>query len=130
MDESFQGTKGTAYLSAGNHGILKDWKGNVLYDHDRKDQPNPYQVEHDQLWAALFNGEYKFADAENAATSTMTAIMGRYATYSGKPLTWDEALNGQVDLMPETLAWDAMPKVLPGPDMYYPHAIPGKTKVV
>ena len=130
VDESFQGTKGTAYLSAGNHGILKDWKGNVLYDHDRKDQPNPYQVEHDQLWAALFNGEYKFADAENAATSTMTAIMGRYATYSGKPLTWDEALNGQVDLMPETLAWDAMPKVLPGPDMYYPHAIPGKTKVV
>lgn len=130
VDESFQGTKGTAYLSAGNHGILKDWKGNVLYDHDRKDQPNPYQVEHDQLWAALFNGEYKFADAENAAKSTMTAIMGRYATYSGKPLTWDEALNGQVDLMPETLAWDAMPKVLPGPDMYYPHAIPGKTKVV
>lgn len=130
VDESFQGTKGTAYLSAGNHGVLKDWKGNVLYEHDRKNQPNPYQVEHDQLWATLFNGEYKFADAENAANSTMTAIMGRYATYSGKPLTFEEALNGQVDLMPETLAWDAMPKVLPGADMYYPHAIPGKTKVV
>jgi len=130
VDESFQGTKGTAYLSAGNYGTLKDWKGNVLYDHDRKNQPNPYQVEHDQLWATLFNGEYKFADAENAANSTMTAIMGRYATYSGKPLTFEEALNGQVELMPEKLAWDAMPKVLPGADMYYPHAIPGKTKVV
>ncbi|UZD21315.1 Gfo/Idh/MocA family oxidoreductase [Algoriphagus halophytocola] len=130
VDESFQGTKGTAYLSAGNHGVLKDWKGNVLYEHDRKNQPNPYQVEHDKLWAALFNGEYKFADAENAAKSTMTAIMGRYATYSGKPLTWDEALNGQVDLMPETFAWDAMPKVLPGDDGYYPHAVPGKTKVI
>lgn len=130
VDESFQGTKGTAFLSAGNYGTLKDWKGNVLYEHDRKNQPNPYQVEHDQLWATLFNGDYKFADAENAANSTMTAIMGRYATYSGKPLTFDEALNGQVDLMPETLAWDAMPKVLPGADGYYPHAIPGKTKVV
>ncbi|MEB2778807.1 Gfo/Idh/MocA family protein [Algoriphagus persicinus] len=130
VDESFQGTKGTAYLSAGNYGTLKDWKGNVLYDHDRKNQPNPYQVEHDQLWATLFNGDYKFADAQNAAHSTMTAIMGRYATYSGKPLTFEEALNGQVDLMPETLAWDAMPKVLPGADMYYPHAIPGKTKVI
>ncbi|TXE14238.1 Gfo/Idh/MocA family protein [Algoriphagus aquimarinus] len=130
VDESFQGTKGTAYLSAGNYGTLKDWKGNVLYDHDRKNQPNPYQVEHDQLWATLFKGDYKFADAENAANSTMTAIMGRYATYSGKPLTFEEALNGQVELMPEKLAWDAMPKVLPGADMYYPHAIPGKTKVV
>ncbi|REG77561.1 Gfo/Idh/MocA family protein [Algoriphagus antarcticus] len=130
VDESFQGTKGTAYLSAGNYGTLKDWKGNVLYEHDRKNQPNPYQVEHDQLWATLFNGDYKFADAENAANSTMTAIMGRYATYSGKPLTFDEALNGSIDLMPETLAWDAMPKVLPGADGYYPHAIPGKTKVV
>ncbi|MCE7055984.1 Gfo/Idh/MocA family oxidoreductase [Algoriphagus sp. AGSA1] len=130
VDESFQGTKGTAFLSAGNHGILKDWKGNMLYDHDRKNQPNPYQVEHDLLWEAIVNGEYKYADAENAAKSTMTAIMGRYATYSGKPLTWDEALNGQIDLMPETLAWDAMPKVLPGDDGYYPHAIPGKTKVI
>lgn len=130
VDESFQGTKGTAYLSAGNHGTLKDWKGNVLYNHDRNNQPNPYQVEHDQLWETLFNGDYKFADAENAAHSTMTAIMGRYATYSGKPLTFDEALNGQVNLMPDTLAWDAMPKVLPGPDGYYPHAIPGKTKVI
>ncbi|MFC5626676.1 Gfo/Idh/MocA family protein [Algoriphagus winogradskyi] len=130
VDESFQGTKGTAYLSAGNYGILKDWKGNMLYEHDRKNQPNPYQVEHDQLWAALFAGEYKFADAQNAANSTMTAIMGRYATYSGKPLTFDEALNGQIDLMPDTLAWDAMPKVLPGEDMFYPHAIPGKTKVI
>ncbi|PZX57874.1 Gfo/Idh/MocA family protein [Algoriphagus chordae] len=130
VDESFQGTKGTAYLSAGNYGTLKDWKGNVLYEHDRKNQPNPYQVEHDQLWATLFNGEYKFADAENAANSTMTAIMGRYATYSGKPLTFDEAINGTVDLMPDTLAWDALPKVLPGADGYYPHAIPGKTKVV
>lgn len=130
VDESFQGTKGTAYLSGGNQGTLKDWKGNILFDHDRKNQPNPYQVEHDQLWATLFKGDYKFADAENAANSTMTAIMGRYATYSGKPLTFEEALNGQVELMPETLAWDALPKVLPGPDGYYPHAIPGKTKVV
>lgn len=130
VDETFQGTKGTAYLSAGNYGTLKDWKGNVLYDHDRKNQPNPYQVEHDKLWEVLFNGEYKFADADYAASSTMTAIMGRYATYSGKPLTYEEALNGTVDLMPETLAWDALPKVMPGPDMYYPHAIPGKTKVI
>ena len=130
VDETFQGTQGKAYLSAGNHGILTDWKGNVLYDHDRKNQPNPYQQEHDELWAALVKGEYKFADAENAAKSTMTAIMGRYATYSGKVMTWEESLNGKVDLFPDTLAWDAQPKLLPNADGYYPHAIPGKTKVI
>jgi predicted dehydrogenase len=130
VDETFQGTQGKAYLSAGNHGILTDWKGNVLYDHDRKNQPNPYQQEHDELWAALVKGEYKFADAENAAKSTMTAIMGRYATYSGKVMTWEDSLNGKVDLFPDTLAWDAQPKLLPNADGFYPHAIPGKTKVI
>ncbi|MDN3204216.1 Gfo/Idh/MocA family protein [Algoriphagus sediminis] len=130
VDETFQGTKGKAYLSAGNHGILTDWSGNSIYDHDRENNPNPYQQEHDELWAALVNGEYKFADAENAAKSTMTSIMGRYATYSGKVITWEEAMNGQVNLFPETLSWDAMPKIVPNEDGYYPHAIPGKTKVV
>ena len=130
VDETFQGTQGKAYLSGGNHGLLTDWKGKVLYDHDRTNQPNPYQQEHDELWATLVKGDYKFADAENAAKSTMTAIMGRYATYSGKVLTWEEALNGKVDLFPDTLAWDAAPKLLPNADGFYPHAIPGKSKVI
>lgn len=130
VDESFQGTKGKVFLSAGNHGNLTDYKGNALYTHDRDNNPNPYQVEHNELFAAIVAGEYKFADAENAAKSTMTAILGRYATYSGKVVTWDEALNSNVNLMPEKLAWDAMPKVLPNADGYYPFAIPGKTKVI
>ncbi|WP_194976200.1 Gfo/Idh/MocA family protein [Aquiflexum lacus] len=130
VDESFQGTKGKVFLSAGNHGNLTDYKGNALYTHERDNNPNPYQVEHNELFAAIVAGEYKFADAENAAKSTMTAIMGRYATYSGKVVTWDEALNSNVNLMPDKLAWDAMPKVLPNADGYYPFAIPGKTKVI
>ncbi|WP_373493695.1 Gfo/Idh/MocA family protein [Aquiflexum sp.] len=130
VDESFQGTKGKVFLSAGNHGNLTDYKGNALYTHDRENNPNPYQVEHNELFAAIVAGEYKFSDAENAAKSTMTAILGRYATYSGKVVTWDEALNSNVNLMPEKLAWDAMPKVLPNADGYYPFAIPGKSKVI
>lgn len=130
VDETFQGTKGKVYMSAGNHGTITDWKGNVLYDHNRENQPNPYQQEHDELWATLVKGEYKFADAENAAKSTMTSIMGRYATYSGKVITWDEAMNGQVNLFPDELSWDALPKILPNPDGYYPHAVPGKTQVI
>jgi len=117
-------------MSAGNHGEISDFKGNKIYSHNRENNPNPYQVEHDELFAAIVKGEYKFADAENGAKSTMTAILGRNATYSGKVITWDEALNSDINLMPNTLAWDAMPKVLPNADGYYPFAIPGKTKVI
>ncbi|SFW11745.1 Tat (twin-arginine translocation) pathway signal sequence [Sinomicrobium oceani] len=130
VDESFQGTKGRTFMHAGNHGVLWDAKGNELYKHNGEHNANPYQTEHNELFGAIVKGEYKFADAENAAKSTMTAIMGRYATYSGKIINWDEALNSEVELMPDTLDWNAMPKVVPGEDGYYPHAIPGKTKVI
>ena len=130
VDESFQGTKGRAYLSADNKGILSDYRGNIIYEHAGKGNRNPYQVEHDELFAAIDAGEFKFADAENAAKSTMTSLMGRYATYSGHLVKWDEALNSNVSLMPETFAWDALPKVLPNADGFYPYAIPGKTKVL
>ena len=130
VDESFQGTKGRVYLSADNIGRLTDYKGNVIYDHAGKGDPNPYQTEHDELFAAINAGQYKFADAERVAKSTMTSLLGRYATYSGHQVKWDEALNSNISLMPDTFAWDAKPKVLPNADGFYPVAIPGKTKVI
>jgi len=130
VDESFQGTKGRVYLSANNSAKLWDTKGNVMFNYAGKGDPNPYQTEHDELFAAIDKGEYKFADAERVAKSTMTAIMGRFATYSGKEVKWEDALNSQVNLMPDTLSWDAMPKILPDADGNYPYAIPGKSKVV
>jgi myo-inositol 2-dehydrogenase / D-chiro-inositol 1-dehydrogenase len=132
VDEQFLGTKGRID-SFGRNTILKPHKGAALYTHPndpKKPDGDPYQIEHDELFAAIAKGEYKFADAENGAKSTMTAIMGRMATYSGKMIKWDEAMNSQIDLFPDTLAWDAKPKILPGPDGYYPVAVPGKTVTV
>ncbi len=60
----------------------------------------------------------------------MTALLGRMACYSGQMLEWDAALNGQKDLFPERLAWDAPPKVLPDAKGYYPRALPGVTEVL
>lgn len=130
VDESFQGTKGRVYLSADNKGKIWGTRNKVIYEHMGKGDPNPYQTEHDELFAAISAGKYKFADAENAAKSTMTAILGRYATYSGQEIGWNEALNSEISLLPDTLAWDALPKVLPGENGFYPFAIPGKTKVI
>ncbi|MCY7358778.1 MAG: Gfo/Idh/MocA family oxidoreductase [Rudanella sp.] len=132
VDEQFLGTKGRID-SFGKNTALKTHKGQILFAHPydaKKPDGDPYQIEHDELFAAVAAGQYKFADAENGAKSTMTSIMGRMATYSGKLIKWDEAINSQIDLFPDTLAWDAKPKLLPGPDGYYPIAVPGKTVTV
>ncbi len=90
---------------------------------------DPYQQEHDDLFDAIRNNK-PYNEAEYGAFSSLTAILGRMCTYSGKEISWDEALNSKLDLMPERFEWDAQPKVLPGPDGIYPFAIPGKTVAV
>jgi len=125
VDETFFGTKGKAYLSAGNTGKLWDHQGNLLFNHPTKGQANPYQTEHDELFETISKGEYKHWDAEYGAKSTLTGIIGRYATYSGQVIKWDDALNANNSLMPETLAWDAKPKILPDENGLYPVAQPG-----
>ncbi len=86
-----------------------------------------HQIEHDDLFAALKNGA-TYNEADWAANSTMTAILGRMATYSGKIVKWDEALNSSLDLAPKSFAWDAPMPLQPGPDGLYACAIPGVTK--
>jgi myo-inositol 2-dehydrogenase/D-chiro-inositol 1-dehydrogenase len=130
VDESFQGTKGRIYLSAGNEAKIWDTKGNVLYNYSSKTNRNPYEVEHEELFDAVAKGEFKYADAERVAKSCLTAIMGRYATYSGKTITWKDALNADNSLFPDKLAWDAKPKLLPDENGLYPVPTPGKTKVI
>ncbi len=130
VDEAFVGTKGRIDSFDNKRTVLQDYAGGVIYHHNDKEDKNPYQVEHDRLFEAIAKGEYKYADAENGAKSTMTSIMGRMATYSGKMITWDEAINSDINLFPDRLAWDAMPKIVPGPDGHYPVAVPGKTQVI
>ena len=130
VDELFLGTKGKVEGIEKKSSALMGYNGQPIYSYAAKPTDNPYQIEHDELFEAIAKGEYKFADAERTAKSTMTAIMGRMATYSGKTVKWDEALNSQIDLFPEKLAWDAMPKILPDKDGIYPIAVPGKTIAV
>jgi len=121
VSEAFHGTSG----SAPSPGEIYNSAGETILKHDSSDDPNPYQQEHDELFAAINAGEYKYADAENGAIATMSAILGRMATYSGKVVTWEEAINSELDLMPETYAWDANPPVLPNPEGRYENPTPG-----
>lgn len=132
IGELIIGSKGRASTITGQTGqIITDLKGKRLWSYRRKEkEPNPFQVEHDVLFEAVAKGEFKCQDAEHGAKSTLTAIMGRMATYSGQLITWEEALNSNISLLPDKFAWDAMPKVLPDANGFYPVAVPGKTKAV
>jgi predicted dehydrogenase len=125
VDELFTGTKGKIMC---DDGVIADFKGNALYQFDKKGENNPYQTEHDELFAAIAKGEYKFAQAENGAKSTLTAIIGRLATYSGQEIEWDKALNSGLEIMPREYSFSATPPTVPNADGYYAIAVPGKTK--
>jgi hypothetical protein len=60
----------------------------------------------------------------------MTSILGRMATYSGKVLEWNDAINSQISLFPKELSWDADMPVKPDSNGYYPIATPGVTNVI
>jgi hypothetical protein len=124
--EHIVGTKGRA----DSNGMIVDLKGNSLYRHRGKDDPNPYQVEHDELFKAIRGEREVINDLENGAKSTLTSVMGRYATYSGQMVTWDEALNSTVQLMPAVVDWDDQPPTIPDANGQYPIAVPGLTKVI
>ncbi len=73
-------------------------------------------------------GEYTYADTERGVVATMTAILGRMATYSGQVVEWDQAVESDLDLMPPRLAWDEPPRVLPDAHGRYPIPTPGVTR--
>ncbi|HVW62469.1 MAG TPA: Gfo/Idh/MocA family oxidoreductase [Puia sp.] len=125
VDELLIGTKGRVYCDAAR---IVDNKGNVIYQFDKKTENQPYQNEHDELFAAIAKGEYKFWDAERGARSSMTSILGRMATYSGLNVEWDKAINSGINIMPTEYAFSATPPVLPNADGFYPVPQPGQTK--
>jgi predicted dehydrogenase len=127
VDELIMGTKGKIFCGAAH---IKDHAGNVLFQFDKKTENDPYQTEHDELFAAIAKGEYKFADAENGAKSTMCSVLGRMATYSGQVMDWDKTLASGISIMPKVFDWNAMPPTLPDADGNYPIAVPGKTKYI
>ena len=73
------------------------WKG------QKKDM---YQIEHDELFAAIRHGEV-INNGDRMMNSTMVAILGRTAAYTGKRITWEDMIKSTLDLAPEeTLKWD------------------------
>ena len=121
VSESVAGTAGSAYP-----GMIKDRAGKVVWRFRDKDN-NPYQTEHDRLYDFI-RTDTPNNDAVRTAEATLTSILGRMACYSGAEVTWDQAMNSDLDTLPKTLAWDADPGPKPGPDGMYPAPVPGAGK--
>jgi len=88
-----------------------------------------HETEWDDLLASVLAGR-PCNETDWVAGSTMTAILGRMATCSGKLVTWDEAVKSSLTDAPDRLAWDASALSRPNPDGVYPCAIPGVTRAV
>lgn len=82
---------------------------------------SPYDEEHVQLLRSIRRGE-PINDLRNVAHSTLTAIMGRMSAYTGKDVSWEQALNSQQSLLPANLTMDMR---LPVPAV----AMPGRTEL-
>ncbi|MCF0074865.1 Gfo/Idh/MocA family oxidoreductase [Dyadobacter sp. CY261] len=102
------GTKGSAMVNCARnvHEITgaNPWK----YEGVQNDM---YQTEHNELFASIRSGKL-INDGEFMAHSTLTAIMGRMAAYTGKRVTWNEALNSTEKLGPDTYSFDMKPPVV------------------
>jgi predicted dehydrogenase len=108
------GARGTAVISEKKLGIsgAEGWQY-------RGPKNNIFQTEHDELFASIRSGK-PINNGEYMAKSTLMAIMGRMATYTGQIITWDQAMNSVEDLTPPKYEWGQ----LPTPSV----AVPGVTK--
>ena len=126
VSEVFQGTKSNVYTKPKSK--IVDHSGNDLFIYDSIGDKSPYQIEHDELFKSIRSGGV-INNAEYGAKTTLTAIMGRMATYTGKEITWEQALNSNHILVPDNLDWDSIPPVIPDENGKYPVPIPGVTKI-
>lgn len=116
---TFYGTRGTAReLGFAGMPFIKGEK-NWKYAGPR---PNMYQVEHNEMFASIRKGE-PINNGLRLAYSTLTAIMGRMAAYTGEEITWEQALNSQDHLVPEHIEWNMKLPVRP-------MAMPGQNRLV
>jgi predicted dehydrogenase len=104
VEEVIIGTEGTMRLSSGSARCT----GRVKWAFEGPN-PNPYLQEHIDLQEAIRGHAPYVNEGRRIAESTMTAIMGRMAAYTGKDLSWDVALNDPMDLVPKD------PRPGPGP---------------
>jgi myo-inositol 2-dehydrogenase / D-chiro-inositol 1-dehydrogenase len=114
IGEQFIGTTGTSNAAG-------EIAGRTAWKFESTEKPVPPMVqEHTDLVASIRAGK-PINELKQIAESTLSAIMGREAAYTGQELTWDEVMNAEQNLTPPTVAF--------GPLDVPPVPMPGRTKL-
>jgi len=89
-----------------------------------QNEPTGFVQEHIAQTEAMRKGE-RLHDGWHGATSTMIGVMGTMATYSGRMITWEDAITKGRTLFPYDveLTFDTVPPVTIGADGTYEHAV-------
>ena len=118
MSVKVSGSKGQAQFVERARGMrIKSSGGEWVFEVPRN---HMYQTEHDELFASIRNGK-PINNGEYMARSTLLAIMGRMAAYTGQEITWEMAMNSKETLSPSRYDWDAKPPIAEV-------AVPGQTR--
>jgi predicted dehydrogenase len=135
------GSKGSAVISNNSHWpsrcrLLKSQHctGERKYQKDviwqcgpEKREDNPYQVEWDELLAAIRENK-PYNEVERGAQASLVTAMGRMAAHTGKAVTYDQMLNCEHEFAPDVdkLKMDSPAPLLLGSDGKYPVPEPGR----
>ncbi|MSQ96052.1 MAG: Gfo/Idh/MocA family oxidoreductase [Gemmataceae bacterium] len=119
VSESLVGTRG-AWASNLNRSYAITGERPWSFAH--RNDNNPYEAEHVELFRSIRGRRERINDLQRVANSTLTAIMGRMSCYTGREVTWEQALNSQQAWVPERVTWDMR---LPVPAV----AVPGVTEL-
>ncbi len=122
--EKITGTNGTAELSFKRNASVKS-SDPAIAPWKMTEKENSYQLEHDALFKAI-REDLPHNEAERSAYSTLFPIMGRMAAYSGKVVTWEEALNSEERLGIYPTSWDEEPPCHPDENGEYETFLPGQ----
>lgn len=99
VSEGVHGTKG----SADPHNMIRPKSGSMW--RYREKEIDPYVQEHMDLITAILKDK-PLNEAKQVTDSTLTAIMGREAAYSGAGVNWEDVLNCKFTYGPELLYQD------------------------
>lgn len=113
VSESVMGTEGVLYL--GGNMRIENYKGEVIWKYDKEANPfkNPYDQEHVHLVESIRLNK-KINQAEDLANSTLVAIMGREAAYTGKAISWEEIMASTLRYGPTEYAMGPIPDYTEG----------------
>jgi len=130
------GTKGSAVISTFMHtpGKCRLYQGQDFAQESLtwafpQPEPNPYQVEWDELTDAI-RKDKPYNEAKRGAEASLVTAMARRAVHTGQVVTYEEMLNSEQEFAPDVdkLTMDSPAPLPAGPDGKYPTPQPGILK--